>query len=114
MEFVRRITDGVNHPRALAIGPSGDLFVANEDGKNASVTVCRPGNSAPVRRITNGIKSPWTLAVDSKGRLYVAHTSEHPPGGRSWISVYQRRYATGAKNRRRNKFAQIACNRSFG
>jgi hypothetical protein len=88
MKFVRRITDGVNHPRALAIGPSGDLFVANEGGKNASVTVYRPGNSAPVRRITNGIRSPWTLAVDSKGRLYVAHTSEHQPGGRSWISVY--------------------------
>jgi hypothetical protein len=91
MKFVRRITDGLNNPGALAIGPSGNLFVANWTArrfpKHAFVAVYKPGGSVPVRRITEGLKVPWTLAADSKGRLYVANT-ETPYGGRSWISVY--------------------------
>jgi hypothetical protein len=92
MKFVRRITDGLNNPGALAIGPSGNLYVANwgpgRFSKHAFVAVYRPGASVPVRTITEGIKTPWTLAVDSKGRLYVANSPLYPPGGHSSVSVY--------------------------
>jgi hypothetical protein len=88
MRFVRRIRKGINNPGALAIGPSGDLFVASWGGRHSYVTEYRPGGSVPVRTITEGIEHPWILAADSQGRLYVANAPLYPPGGRSWISVY--------------------------
>jgi hypothetical protein len=91
MRFVREIRDGINGPIALAIGPTGDLFVANYIGKgHGYITVYQRGGSKPMLRITRDIKLPWALAVDSKGRLYVANNPFYWGGhGRSgWISVY--------------------------
>jgi hypothetical protein len=91
MRLVREIRDGINGPIALAIGPSGDLFVANYIGKgHGYITVYRRGGSKPMLRIKRDIKLPWALAVDSKGRLYVANNPFYWGGrGRSgWISVY--------------------------
>ena len=83
MKLVRMIHDGIDGTNALAVGPSGDLFVANS--ANSSVTVFASGGSEPTRQITKGIGSPVALAVDSKGRLYVANQPESAAG---WISVY--------------------------
>ena len=94
MALSRSIRDGVDHPEALAVGPSGELFVANSPDCNppcgkGSVTVYPPGSSKPMLRITDGVDAPFRLAVDSTGVLYVANTPLvrhiHPRG---WISVY--------------------------
>ena len=89
MRFVRKIRDGLqNAVSALAIGPSDDLFVADNIGrKGGYVLIYRRGGSEPVEKITDGVETPAVLAVDSKGWLYVAN---HPyTAGRSgWISVY--------------------------
>jgi hypothetical protein len=86
MKFVRAIHDGINGTGALAIRPSGELFVAN-DG-NSSVSVFKPGGTTPARRITKGIDAPYALAVDSKGRLYVSNVPGSPPSANGWVSVY--------------------------
>jgi sugar lactone lactonase YvrE len=86
MKFVRKISQGINAPDGLAIGPSGELFVANYG--TSSVSVFAAGGSKPMRQITNGIDSPAALAVDSKGRLYVINKPYSPPSAAAWLSVY--------------------------
>jgi len=85
MKFVRAIRDGIDGAGALAVGPSGELFVASDYGRR-SVSVFAPGGSKPIRRITKGLDYPGQLAVDSKGRLYVANRPLPPT--RSSVSVY--------------------------
>ena len=51
MEYLRKITSGVKFPRALVFGPSGNLFVADQD----KITVYPPNASKPKRQITQGI-----------------------------------------------------------
>jgi hypothetical protein len=95
MKFVRQIRDGIDgDPFALAIGPSGELFVANWRCSTCSdryyVTVYKSSGSTPLLKITKGIKVPLAMAVDSKGWLYVLN---NPPAygggpGPGWISVY--------------------------
>lgn len=89
MRFVRRIHHGLrNAVRALAIGPSDDLFVADEIGsKGGYVLVYRRGGSEPVEKITQGVQTPALLAVDSKGWLYVGNRP-YTAGRAGWISVY--------------------------
>lgn len=86
MRFVRAIREGIDQAFALAVGPSGQLFVANFG--DSSVTVFPAGGSKPSRRITKGLESPWALAVDSTGRLYVANRPNSPPQTPGWVSVY--------------------------
>jgi hypothetical protein len=93
MRFVRKIHKGLkNLVSSLAIGPSDDLFVADEVGKKGGwVAVYRRGGSEPVEKITSDIETPELLAVDSKGWLYVDNCpyTACDVGGRSgWISVY--------------------------
>ena len=93
MRFVRRIHKGLkNLVSALAIGPSDELFVADEVGrKGGYVAVYRRGGSMPVKKITSGIETPELLAVDSKGWLYVDNCPYTACGAgrrRGWISVY--------------------------
>jgi hypothetical protein len=89
MRFVRKIHDGLrNAVSALAVGPSDDLFVADEIGpKGGYVLIYRPGGSEPVQKITDGVETPAVLAVDSKGRLYVDNLP-YTNGRSGWISVY--------------------------
>jgi DNA-binding beta-propeller fold protein YncE len=88
MKFVRAISEGIDYPGPLAMGPSGELFVANEGGARAFITVYAAGGSKPVRKITEGIKDPRALAVDSEGRLYVANDPNRGSGPFGWISAY--------------------------
>jgi DNA-binding beta-propeller fold protein YncE len=85
MKFVRAIHEGIDRPGPLAIGPSGDLFVANEGG-NSSVSIFPFGGSKPIRRITKGVAYPEALAIDSTGRLYVANSGRSSAPG--WVSIY--------------------------
>jgi DNA-binding beta-propeller fold protein YncE len=89
MRLLREIRNGISDPGPLAIGPSGDLFVANYSYSemNSYIAVYQPGGSKPVLRITKGMKVAGRLAVDSKGRLYVAVPNYAVRHG-GWISVY--------------------------
>ena len=89
MRFVREIHDGLrNSVSALAIGPSNDLFVADEIGRKGGYVLIYPlGGSEPVKKITAGVETPAHLAVDSKGRLYVAN-GPYAAGRSGWVSVY--------------------------
>lgn len=74
MKFARVVAEGVDLPEALAIGPSGDLFVANwPNHGNGWVSVYAPGGTKLLRKITSGIDGPLALAVDSKRHLYVGN-----------------------------------------
>lgn len=90
MKFVRSIHEGVDNPNGLALGPSGDLFVASWPyPQRGFVSVYAPGGASPVRKITSGIDTPWALRVNSAGWLYVANrpfARGHPAPG--WVSVY--------------------------
>lgn len=91
MEFVRSIKVGVNTPVALAVGPSGQLFVANWATRgNGWVSVYASGASEPERKITSGINAPSALVVDSTDTLYVANLAGDRPAAqrRGWVSVY--------------------------
>ncbi len=90
MKFVRSVQNGVHSPIALAVGPSGELYVANwPPRKRGWVTVYPAGASKPARKISSGINTPLALAVDSDGMLYVGNV---PQSGhlqlRGWVSVY--------------------------
>jgi hypothetical protein len=89
MRFIREIRQGLSAPSSLAIGPTGDLFVANYSysEKNSYITVYAPGGSKPVLTITKGIKTAGWLAVDSTGRLYVA-VPDYAVRHGGWVSVY--------------------------
>ncbi len=91
MKWVRSFRDGIHDSDALAFGPSGELFVANqgdlyERHPHADVAVYAPGATEPSQTITTGIEAPNRLAVDSKARLYVA--CEPAKHHRGWVSVY--------------------------
>lgn len=88
VKFMRAIRAGIDYPGPLAMGPSGELFVANEGGARAFITVYAAGGSTPVRKVTDGIKDPRALAVDSEGWLYVANDPNRGSGPFGWISVY--------------------------
>ena len=91
MRLLRAIQEGINGPYAFAIGPSGELFVANLGQSSSAVTfvsVFPPGSSTPTRKITKGIHTPIALAVDSKGWLYVANAPSQPSSPPGWVSVY--------------------------
>ena len=94
LKFVRDIRKGADYPDALALGPDGDLFVANAQPCDppcgrGSVAEYSRGGSEPALRITNGARAPNELAVDSQGDLYVANTPiGRRPDEPGWVSVY--------------------------
>jgi hypothetical protein len=89
MRLIREIRDDLSAPGALAIGPSGDLFVANYSYSEMKsyITVYPPGGSKPALKITKGMKVAGRLAVDSKGLLYISVPDYGVRHG-GWVSVY--------------------------
>ena len=73
------ITNGIDHPTALAVDSFGNIYVAN--GKANSVGVFTSSHDeGPDRTITTGVSNPRALAIDGFGRLYV--------GNKDSVSVY--------------------------
>ena len=68
-KVMRKITDGIDIPDALAIGASGELYVANQGGHN--VTVYALGTRALSGVIRTGRNAPYALAV-AGDHVYVA------------------------------------------
>lgn len=83
MRFVRRIRNGLrSFVSALAIGPSDNLFVADEIGqKGRYVVVYRPGSTQPARRVR--VENPVAFAIDPSDNLYVLNNYR-----RSTVLVY--------------------------
>ncbi len=61
---------GLNGPRGILFGPSGDLFAAEQSGG----TVARITPDGRVSRVAKGFSAPHDLAFDVSGYLYVADT----------------------------------------
>jgi hypothetical protein len=94
IKLARRIKSGINGPRALALAPSGELFVLNcprcaYHRGHPYVSVYEPGSSSPARIVSGDISHPAALAVDSKGTLYVASAQLDSKGrDPGWVTVY--------------------------
>ncbi|MBV8432848.1 MAG: hypothetical protein JO029_01055 [Candidatus Eremiobacteraeota bacterium] len=71
---VRTITAGIDDPVALALDPTGNVYVANIGGSgNGSITVYRPRSTSVWHTIRSGLHfPPNALAFDPAGDLYVA------------------------------------------
>jgi sugar lactone lactonase YvrE len=92
----------LNAPTAVAVGPSGDLFIADNTGRNvrrvtsdgtirtfASINSSLPGSVAPpsgdggpaigvqLQLAVTGLSIQSGLATDSAGNLYIAETGAH-------------------------------------
>ncbi|MGA8532891.1 MAG: hypothetical protein WB615_02145 [Candidatus Tumulicola sp.] len=61
---LRKITEGIDVPRAVIIDSSDNVYVANSF--NSSVTVYSPGGTKLVGTITDGVTDPNFLAFNSK------------------------------------------------
>ena len=85
---IRTITDGINTPAFWQFDASGNLWVTNIGGQNA--TEYLSGSKKPHLVITKGLVYPVGIAIDNSGNLYVAN---RPVSGSPSIDVY----APGAK-----------------
>jgi hypothetical protein len=81
----RVITDGMNHPEALLLDSSGNLYVSNDEFEQGYVTVYNAATGALKYTITDGISNsgafPSRMALDASGNLFVGidafDTSKH-------------------------------------
>jgi hypothetical protein len=86
------LNTGLNSPGGIAIGRSGNTFVANFSGSVTGYAAGANGNVAPFRTITGsntGLDSPYGIATDARGSgiLYVANRYGGPSKVGS-ITVY--------------------------
>ena len=68
-KVLRKISQGVSAPVALAFDGSGNLYVAN----SYSVTVYAPGRTKVLRKTSQGVSAPVALAFGRSGNLCVAN-----------------------------------------
>ena len=69
--FLRRITQGISGPNAMAVDAHGDVFVSNVD--NATVEEFGPQSSTPIKVFRTSFRNPLTLAVGDNGTLYAVN-----------------------------------------
>jgi sugar lactone lactonase YvrE len=82
-KLLQKITDGIDHPTALAFDASGELYVANKEPRggstySGSVSVYAAGASKPARILAQ-TANPDALAFDDRGYAYVANKWYHAP-----------------------------------
>lgn len=91
---INRITAGIDRPGALAVAPSGDLYVTNDYGQN--VTVYKPGTSTPFKTLKSPAGTPGLIASAADGTLAIAYSQGFSKGGS--LVVYDRGSATPTRN----------------
>ena len=69
---VEQIVGGLAVPIGVAIGPSGDLYVAEKRGGR----LLRINQSGKLETVLQGLATPRDPAFDNDGNLYVAETDE--------------------------------------
>jgi len=60
--------NGLDGPRGLVFGRSGELYIAEQSGGS----VAKMGRDGRVVRIARGFSHPHDLAIDAQGNLYLA------------------------------------------
>jgi sugar lactone lactonase YvrE len=122
---IRRIAGnnpGLTDPTAVALDPSGNLYVANKYG--STVKVFAPGangNARPIQTITGGktrINLPTGIALDAAGNIYVSEyrVSEmtvFPPGATGNVAPLWRIYGTASLLRKPHGIGLDAANRLY-
>jgi streptogramin lyase len=79
------IANGIDNPGAIALDPSGNLWVANQAGSGLNGSVAEyapPFGGGPVRTIANFTGVPTGLSFDAQSNLFVGNGSallEYPP-----------------------------------
>jgi uncharacterized protein (TIGR03663 family) len=87
-----------NHPRGVAVGPTGDVYVVDSDnhrvqvfdsqgtflrewGSNCNLSTALgcsdPDGAGPLASGDGQFQEPWGIAIDDEGRVYVADTWNH-------------------------------------
>lgn len=84
-QLVRRISQGVLAPRALAFDSFNDLYVLNSRQRrppvHAGVTVYPPGRNTPERTLVDRISDPASLVIGPNNRVYVGNIGSHSHRG---------------------------------
>lgn len=71
---IRSLAKSLATPSAIAIDSAGDVYYAEADGGNGSISVLLAGSSLPVQLVApgGGVATPKALALDATGNLYIA------------------------------------------
>src|SRR5579864_9077377 len=76
-KWIRDITQGAGRPFGMWVDDRNDLYVANQTDKfPLSVTIFKPGASAPFFKITNLQGQPGSVAVDAQHNVYVNENAQ--------------------------------------
>ena len=95
IDGISGLNTALDDPRAVAVGSSGKIYVANTDReteKGGSITVYAPNSSGSMEPIVliegdkTRINTPVGVAVDSAGNIFVAN--EGPRDGHGYVTVY--------------------------
>lgn len=88
------IANGIADPQAIAVTPSGDLFVANDvytASGYGNVTIYKPPYAAPLETISGTpVDDPQSVAVTKQGNLFIGNKS---PSGTGFVSAFKPPYA---------------------
>jgi hypothetical protein len=93
--LIRKISNGIRNPYALALDGSGNLFVADANVSNnirCYVSAYAQGSSSPYETITDGVFDAHGVGFDPAGNLYIANyrsmCAGNRPSGRGSVTVY--------------------------
>jgi sugar lactone lactonase YvrE len=93
--LIRKISDGIRNPYALALDTSGNLFVADANVNNnvrCYVSAYAQGSTSPFETITDGVFDAHGVGFDPSGNLYIANYKSscagNRPSGRGSVTVY--------------------------
>lgn len=71
---IKSLAKSLATPSAIAIDSAGDVFYAEADGGNGSISVLPAGSTTPTVLVPpgGGVANPKALALDATGNLYIA------------------------------------------
>jgi hypothetical protein len=77
------LTNGINRPSGIAVGPTGNVYVSNASstGTNSIAAFQAPVSNTTTPTFLNGLSGPGGLIFDAAGNLYA---SNNPNSGGGW------------------------------